>query len=135
MISPASFAKRRNHVHGFILMVVTVVMIAGFKRIFQFAIQISLEHIIYLALASSDDCDAVGRKLVVGSHAHVASQHEGDAHLLHDRCYVRFASASFRRIQTLLFYNLVLFAECYYGIIGSVTEVVINHAITCQDCN
>ena len=44
------------------------------------------------------------------------------------------ASASFRRIKTLLLYNLILFAECYYGIIGTVTEVVINHAITCWNC-
>ena len=42
--------------------------------------------------------------------------------------------ASFRRIQTLLLYNLILFVECYYGIIGTVTEVVINHAITCWNC-
>ena len=107
-------------------MVVTVVMIAGFKRIFQLSIQISIENIINLSLASSDDGDAVSRKLVVGSHAHVASQHEGDAHLLHDRCDIRLASASFRRIQTLLLYNLILFVECHYGIIGTVTEVVIN---------
>ena len=115
-------------------MVVTVVMIAGFKRIFQLTIKISLQYIINFALAFSDNCDAVSRKLVVGSHAHVASQHEGDAHLLHNRCYIRFASASFRRIQTLLLYNLILFVECYYGIIGTVTEVVINHAITCWNC-
>ena len=56
-------------------MVVTVVMIAGFKRIFQLTIKISLQYIINFALTSSDNCDAVSRKLVVGSHAHVASQH------------------------------------------------------------
>ena len=115
-------------------MMVAVVMVAGFKRIFQLAIKISIENIINLALASSDDCDAVSRKFVVGSHAHVTCQHEGDAHLLHDRCYIRFASASFRRIQTLLLDDLVLFVECYYGIIGTVAEVVINHAITCGNC-
>ena len=30
--------------------------------------------------------------------------------------------AGFKRIfQTLLLYNLILFVECYYGIIGTVT--------------
>ena len=95
-------------------MVVTVVMIAGFKRIFQLTIKISLQNIIYLSLTASDDGNAVSRQFIEGTHAHVASQHEGDAHLLHNRCYIRFASASFRRIQTLLLYNLILFVECYY---------------------
>ena len=113
---------------------VTVVMIAGFKRIFQLSIQISIENIIYLSLTASDDGNAVSRQFIEGTHAHVASQHEGDAHLLQDRCNIRLASASFWRIQTLLFYNLVLFVEGYYGIIGTVAEVVINHAITCWNC-
>ena len=59
-------------------MVLTVVMIAGFKRVFQFAILIGLQYIINLSVTASDDCDAVSGKLVVGSHAHVACQHEGD---------------------------------------------------------
>ena len=76
-------------------MVVTVVMIAGFKRIFQLAIQISLQNIIYLSLTASDDGNAVSRQFIEGTHAHVASQHEGDTHLLHNRCNIRLASASF----------------------------------------
>ena len=46
-------------IHRFLFVMVTVVMIAGFKRILQLTIQISLQNIIYLSLTSSNDRDAV----------------------------------------------------------------------------
>ena len=76
----------------------------------------------------------MSRKLVVGSHAHVTCQHQGDSHLLHDRGNIRLAATPFRRVQTFLAQNLILLVECYYGIIGTVAKVVVNQAFTCWNC-
>ena len=40
-------------------MVLTVVMIAGFKRVFQLAILIGLQYVFNLSVTASDDRDAV----------------------------------------------------------------------------
>ena len=50
-----SFAKRRNVVHRLFFMMAAVMMIAGFKRVFQFSILIGLQHIINLSVTASDD--------------------------------------------------------------------------------
>ena len=91
-------------------MVIAVVMITGFLRVIQFSIQISLQYIIYLSMTSPDDWDTMSRKLVVGPHAHIASQHQGYSHLLHDRSNIRLATTPLRRVQTFLVNNLILFS-------------------------
>ena len=81
----------RYYIHWLLFVVVAVMMMTGLLRIIQFTIHISLEHIFNRSVTSSDNINPVGRKLVVGTHSHVASQHQGDAHLLHDRGNIRLA--------------------------------------------
>ena len=86
------FLKRRNHKRGLIVVLmvgllvvvmVAVVMVAGFKRVGKVATLIGFQYIFYLAMTASYHADAVSVEFVVGSHAHIACQHEADAHLLH----------------------------------------------------
>ena len=114
------------------LMPVVAMMAACLARVFQLTFEISLNYIHHRTAATSYYLDSARRQFVEGTHTHIAGKHKCHAVFLKTVCYVRLATASFRRRHDFCFCNFIIIIDSYNRVERTMSEMVVNIAISCR---
>ena len=98
---------------------------AALARVEDKATEVTLDHSLDVALAAADDTDVMALELGASTLAHIAGEHQRDAHRLHHRGDVRLTAAALWRVKTLSANDFAIL-NIEDGIVCAVSEVVIH---------
>ena len=104
---------------------------AALARVEDEAREVTLDHSLDVALAAANDTDVVALELGACTLAHIAGEHQRDAHLLHHRGDIRLTAATLWRVKTLSANDFAIL-DIEDSIVGTVAKVVINVTIACR---
>ena len=112
------------------MILVTVVMVTDLAIVLDVSCQVRSDEFFDVAAAAADYLDPLCFKNIFGTLAHIAGEHDCNAHLSQDRRYSALASASLRRGHPAYIGNLSV-DDIENRIIRTMAEVVIHASISC----
>jgi len=107
---------------------------ASNARIKDEACEVTSDYSLYITLAAANNLDVVTLEFAQCTIAHIAGEHNLDAHLLKVGGNARLTSATLRRCECLGTDNLLIL-NSIDGVMVAMTKVVVYMTIACRKCN
>jgi len=117
------------------LVICAIVVVTHDELILDFARQPFRGDVIDVAGTAAHDLDLVGIQYVDRALAHVACEHDLNAHIGKDWADIRFATATFGGIHGFLVDDLVVIIQSEDGVVIAMAEMVVDVSVAGGKCN
>lgn len=114
---------------------VTLMVVTHLRIILDITCQIIHNQLLDITLAPLDDADTTACQLIDSTETYITSQHNSNTHALHFVCDIRLTPTALWAWKIGGTDNLILVIHLNYCVMVAVAEMMVDHAISCWNCN